>query len=108
MLFRRVARETDSSCKRIRSPLDPFILGISVSNHRRKCKTCGCVSGRKGPSAAPELARTAWFGRKLTVERELESQVYSASRSHGSECFKSSIAQVGMVFAAPNAIRESS
>src|SRR5713226_7417932 len=72
MPFRRVARETHSSCKRIRSPLEPIILGISVSDHRRKCKTCGCVSGRKGPSAAPELACTAWFERKLTVERELE------------------------------------
>ncbi len=50
---------------------------------------------------------TAGLERKLTVEREFESQIYSASRSHSSECFESSIAQKGTVFSARYAIRES-
>jgi hypothetical protein len=65
------------------------------------------VSGGKGSTAGPEFAGTACFEWKLTVERELESQIYRASRSHGSECFKSSIAQIGMVFATTYFIRES-
>src|SRR5436853_3226133 len=41
VLFRGIARETDSCCKRVGAPLDPFIFGISVSDHRRKSETCG-------------------------------------------------------------------
>jgi hypothetical protein len=43
----------------------------------------------------------------LTIEGELKSQVYRASGSHGSECFESGVAQIGLVFATPDAIRKS-
>src|SRR5437879_5150046 len=65
------------------------------------------MPGRKRPSVSPELSRAVRSVRELAVERELESQVHGASRSHRSECFESCIAQIVMMFAAPNAIRDS-
>ena len=102
VLFRRVTRETDSCCKRIRSQLDPFILGVSVSDHRRKCETCGGMPGWKRPSATPKLSRAIRRVRKLAVERELESQICATRRPHCRECFESCIAQIGMVCHTPS------
>jgi len=81
---------------------------MPVCDHGRKGEAGGGMPGWKGPSTAPELACTSRCVRELAIERELESQVHGASRSHRSERFESTIAQMGMVFAAPYAIDEGS
>src|SRR5215469_6186589 len=108
VLFGGIARQTDPCCKRIRPPLHPFILGISMRDDCSKSKAGGRVPGRERPSATPELTCAARSVRKLAIERELQSQVHGTGGSHRSECLESSIAQIGMVPAAPCSISQSS
>ena len=98
MLLGRIARQTDSGGKCIRSPLHPFVFWIAVSDDRSEGKTCGRVARRERPPSAPEFAGAVWFVGELAIKCELERQINCAGSTHSGKCGKSGISQVRPVF----------
>src|SRR5437588_9387206 len=67
MLLRGEARHAYSCRERIHAPLKPTLLRISLSDHRRNCKSTSCMSGGKGFSLLPKLARAVCLVWPLAI-----------------------------------------
>src|SRR5436305_8692962 len=106
MFFCRIARETYAGCKRISAPFKPSVMRIAVRDNGSEGKTCGRVSRRERPSAAPELTRAIPRSGKLAIKRQLKAQVYSTGGPHGCQRLKTSIAKIRMMVAAADAISQ--
>ena len=97
MFLRRVSREAHASRQRVRSPLYPRIVRITMRDRRCKRKARRRVTGRERPSTAPEFAGAVRRVRELAIERQLQSEVYDARRTKRSKRRERSFAEFGVM-----------
>src|SRR5947209_15541337 len=75
VLLGGIAREAHAGGQRIRAPLDPPLIWVTMGEDAGEGKAISGVSGWKRPSATPKFAGSHVVLWKLPVECELQCEV---------------------------------